>query len=78
MDSASPCSRPRPTPELRGEDDVRLWLLRLAEVLNLTVESVTVDADVSLSLLFAGGITLKIAAGGAHGPRRTSGGSGRA
>lgn len=47
------------------EDDVRLSLLRLAEVLNQTVEYVAVEADASLSVLFAGGATLRIAGQGA-------------
>ncbi|MEV5571808.1 hypothetical protein AB0L06_17295 [Spirillospora sp. NPDC052269] len=58
----------RPSPPDTGtgaEDDERLWLLRLAEVLYLTVDSVSVATDASLSMRFAGDITLEVSGQGA-------------
>jgi hypothetical protein len=42
------------------EDEVRLGLLRLAEVVNLTVHEVTVEKDASLSLSFYGDVFLHV------------------
>ena len=42
------------------EDEVRRGLLRLAEVVNLTVHEVTVEKDASLSLSFYGDVFLHV------------------
>ncbi|WP_040872151.1 hypothetical protein [Nocardia exalbida] len=56
---------PPPRPSTRTEDaEIRLWLLLLAEVLNLTVEAATIEPDSSLSLAFAGDVTLTISGQG--------------
>jgi hypothetical protein len=47
------------------EDDERLWLLRLAEVINLTVQDVTVEDNANLMVSFHGNVCLRVSGHGA-------------
>jgi hypothetical protein len=57
---------PAPTDLGTGEEgDEQLWLLRLAEVLNLTVQDAAVDDNANLIVTFHGNVCLRVSGHGA-------------